>query len=196
MILWINYLYLEAVDKLSWSTKVPLKVMLRSHTFRLSQNTHGKTIRLLTVPFTLVLYSQRNAFLFAKQFWVAAAPFMRSSPSMLPVFTKYFSAFLRQHVIIEDSETTEPTALTEWETVTLFFLALLYRYTADCSAEVTHALRWHSEWPTNAYSTTTNDKRRSYPDALIHNNAKHIDFYLLFIYLLVFFKATKKHCLI
>ena len=67
--------------------------MLRSHTFRLSQNTHGKTIRLLTVPFTLVLYSQRNAFVFAQQFWVAAAPFEHSSPLMLPVCTKYIPAF-------------------------------------------------------------------------------------------------------
>ena len=51
-------------------------------------------------------------------------------------------------------------AFTEWKTVTKFFLALC-RYTADCSAEITHALRWHSEKPTN------NDKRRSYPDTLI-----------------------------
>ena len=47
----------------------------------------------------------------------------------------------------------------------MFFLALS-RYTADCSAEVTHALRWHSEKPTSVYSTTNNDKRRSYPDTL------------------------------
>ena len=53
------------------------------------QNTHGKTIRLLTIPFTVVLYSQRNAFVFSK----AAAPFKRSSPSMLSVFTKYIPAF-------------------------------------------------------------------------------------------------------
>ena len=92
-ILWINYLYLEAVNKLSWSIKVPLKVTWRSQTFRLSQNAHGKTIRVLTVKFTLVLYSQRNAFIFSKQFWVAAAPFERSLPSMLPVFTKYIPAF-------------------------------------------------------------------------------------------------------
>ena len=59
----------------------------------MSQNTHGKTIRLLTVPFTLVLYSQRNAFVFSKQFWVAAALFKRSSPSMIPVFRKYIPAF-------------------------------------------------------------------------------------------------------
>ena len=64
MILWINYLYLEAVNKLSWSIKVPLKVTWRSQTFRLSQNTHGKTIQLLKPAFTLVLYSQRNAFVF------------------------------------------------------------------------------------------------------------------------------------
>ena len=61
--------------------------------FRLSQNTQGKTIRLLTVPFTLVLYSQRYAFVFSKQLGVAAAPFKRSSPSMLGVFTKYIPAF-------------------------------------------------------------------------------------------------------
>ena len=92
-ILWINYLYLEAVNKLSWSVKVPLKVTLRSQTFRLPQNTQGKTIWLLNVPFTFVLYWQRNAFVFSKQFWVAAAPFKHSSPSMLPVFTKYIPAF-------------------------------------------------------------------------------------------------------
>ena len=61
--------------------------------FRLSQNTHGKTIRLLTVPFTLVLYSQRNAFVFSKQLGVAGAPFKCSSPSMLRVFTKYIPVF-------------------------------------------------------------------------------------------------------
>ena len=59
----------------------------------MSQNTHGKTIRLLTVQFTLVLYSQRNAFVFSKQLGVAGAPFKRSSPSMLRVFTKYIPAF-------------------------------------------------------------------------------------------------------
>ena len=48
-----------------------------------------KIIRLLTVPFTLVLYSQRNAFVFSN----AAAPFKRSSPSMLSIFTKYIPAF-------------------------------------------------------------------------------------------------------
>ena len=56
-------------------------------------------------------------------------------------------------------------AFTEWKTVTMFFLALC-RYTADCFAEVTHALRWHSEKPTSVYSTTNDDKRRSYPDTL------------------------------
>ena len=61
--------------------------------FRLSQNTQGKTIWLLTVSFTLVLYSQRNAFVFSKQFGVADAPFKRSSPLMLLVFTKYIPAF-------------------------------------------------------------------------------------------------------
>ena len=50
---------------------------------------HGKTIRLLTVPFTLVLYSQRNAFVCSN----AAAPFKRSSHSMLSIFTKYIPAF-------------------------------------------------------------------------------------------------------
>ena len=61
----------------------------------MSQNTHGKTIQLLTIKFsfTLVLYSQRNAFVFSKQFGVADAPFKRSSPSMLLVFTKYIPAF-------------------------------------------------------------------------------------------------------
>ena len=59
----------------------------------MSQNTHGKTIRLLTVPSTLVLYSQRNAFVFSQQFWVAAAPFEHSSSLMLPVFTKYIPEF-------------------------------------------------------------------------------------------------------
>ena len=93
MILWINYLYLEAVNKSPWLIKVPFKVTQRSQTFRLSQKTHGKTIRLLTVPFTLVLYSQRNAFMFSKQFWIAATPFKRSLPLMLPVFTKYIPAF-------------------------------------------------------------------------------------------------------
>ena len=41
------------------------------------------------------------------------------------------------------------------------------RYTADCPAEVTHALRWHSEYPTNIYSTTTYDIKRFSPDTLI-----------------------------
>ena len=46
-----------------------------------------------TVPFTFVLYSQINAFMFSRQFWAAAALFEPSSPSMLPVFTKYIPAF-------------------------------------------------------------------------------------------------------
>ena len=57
-------------------------------------------------------------------------------------------------------------AFTELKTVTMYFLALC-RYTADCSAEVTHALRWHSEYSQLMYTGCTNNKRRSYPDTLI-----------------------------
>ena len=90
----------------------------------MSQNNHGKTIRLLTVPFTLVLYSQRKAFVFSKQLGVAAAPFKRSSPSMLSVFTKYIPAFYGDMSLqkihrygsylssfVEDLETPEPCRL-------------------------------------------------------------------------------------
>ena len=37
----------------------------------------------------------------------------------------------------------------------------------DCPAEVTHALRWHSEEPANVHSKTANDERWSYPDTLV-----------------------------
>ena len=49
----------------------------------------------LTVLFTFVLYSKIRAVVFSKQFWVVDAPFERSSPLRLPVFT------------MEDSENTE-----------------------------------------------------------------------------------------
>ena len=61
--------------KLLTSCHVPLKVTLRSQTFRLSQNTSRKNRSTSNRPFTLVLYSQRHAFVFSKQFRVATAPF-------------------------------------------------------------------------------------------------------------------------
>ena len=146
------------------------------------QNTHGKTIRLLTVPFTLVLYSQRNAFVFSKQFWVAAAPFKHRSPSMLSVFTKYIPAFYGDMSLQK---------IHRYGTCSYLFVLICGRFRnhralpplpseklVQCSfwrfvdtrpivrIVVTHALRWHSEKPTSVYSTTNNDKRRSYPDTL------------------------------
>ena len=50
---------------------------------------------------------------------------------------------------MEDSENTDPCYLYGMKNCYNIFF---WRYTADCPAEVTHALRWHSEKPTNMYT--------------------------------------------
>ena len=99
----------------------------------MSQNPHGKTIRLLTVPFTFVLHSQSNTFMFSKQFWIAVALFERSSPSIFPVFTKYIPAFYGDMI----QKPPSIAAFNEWKTVTMFFMGLC-RYTANCPRLRTH----------------------------------------------------------
>ena len=54
----------------------------------------------------------------------------------------------------------------EWKTVTIILFGALYMY-GRLSSQASHTLHWHSEYPTDVYIATTNDKRRSYPDPLI-----------------------------
>ena len=118
----------------------------------MSQNTHGKTIRLLTVPFTLVLYSQRNSLsCFLNNF--ESPPLrlsLRLSASRLRC--SQFSQNISQHYtatchyrrftvviylssFVEGSETTEPCRLYRVKNC-YNVLLVLCRHTADCSARL------------------------------------------------------------
>ena len=92
-ILWIYYLYLEAVNKLSWSIRSAIKSHVKKPNLpivsKYSRKNHSTANRSI---YTCPIFPKKRSFVFSKQFWVAAAPFKRSSPSMLSVFTKYIPA--------------------------------------------------------------------------------------------------------
>ena len=102
--------------------------------------------------------------------------FIRKGPKHSQNISQHFTApchYYRRFTVVvhlssfvQDSENTEPCRL-YGKTVTIFLLALC-KYTADCPTEVTHRRTSLTFWiATNIYSTTTDDKRRSYPETLM-----------------------------
>ena len=84
-------------------------------------------------------------------------------------------------------------ALIEWKTVTMFF----WRFYIDTQPIVRPRLVTHFAGILNSQLMYTVQllmiKSGLTATLSFHNSAKRNDFYLLFIYSLVFFKATKKH---
>ena len=85
----------------------------------MSQNTHGKTVRLLTVPFTLVLSSQRNALVFEssplrlRAVCLRCSQFSRNISQHFTATCHYgrFTVVIYLSSFVEGSETTEPCRL-------------------------------------------------------------------------------------
>ena len=100
----------------------------------MSQNTHGKTVRLLTIPFTLVLSSQRNALVFEssplrlRAVCLRCSQFSRNISQHFTATCHYrrFTVVIYLSSFLVGSETTEPCHL--YRVKTCYKLCSFWRF--------------------------------------------------------------------